>query len=507
MKIALVQGRIRSDRPSDNLENIKATLKREELKGVQLAVFPALSLMGGLGPRAMSRPGLEVQLKKVWEDFLAVSAAQPKIALASSFVNVAEGHPAEEAFLVKGGKVLARGRGLAGGLLACDFGGQAVALCPSDLEVKDSDADEADVIISLKNSMYQGEPYFPPAYAGGRAWRINVSAVGGEGPCIFDGATWVYSPDGNLKGWAHGFENTMIILDTQSKSLPDLKPLPLREPLEVLRQALTSGLRDFIRSAGSGKVLLGLSGGLDSAICCVLAVDALGAENVLAVAMPSEFSAPESLDLARELSRNLGINFLTLPIDNIRESFAKAFLLAPKASEKAASLANENIQARIRGVLLMYMANREDRFLLATGNKSEAAMGYSTLYGDTCGAICPIGDVYKSRLYELAAHINREADRIPSGIITRAPSAELRPNQKDEDSLPPYTVLDDILYRHLESGRSGSLVAREGGHSPMTVAWVLSTLKKSAFKRAQEPFSLIASRCPLGGFDWPGWKA
>ena len=503
MKIALVQGRVRSDRPSDNLENIKIALNREELKDVQLVVFPAQSLMGRLGPRAMKRPGLEVQFKKVWEDFLALSAAQPKAALASSFLNIIDGRPVEEAFVVKGGQVLARGRGDDGGPLVCELDGQVIALHPSDLKTRDADADEADLLISLKNEMFQGEAYFPPSFAGGRAWRINVSTVGGEGPCVFDGATWVYSPGGKLKGWAHGFENTMIILDTKSLSLPDLNPLPVREPLEVLRQALTSGLRDFVRANGSGKVLLGLSGGLDSAVCCVLAVDALGPENVLAVAMPSEFNAPESLDLARELSKNLGINFLTLPIDNIRESFSKAFLLAPKANEQAASLANENIQARIRGVLLMYMANREERLLVATGNKSESAMGYATLYGDTCGAISPIGDVYKTRLYELAAHINKDADRIPKGIVTRPPSAELRPNQKDEDSLPPYAVLDDILYRHLESARSGSLVAKEGGHSPMTVAWVLSTLKKNAFKRDQEPFSLIASSCPLDGFDWP----
>ena len=502
MKIALVQGRVRSDRPADNLENIKTALKREELGVVQLAVFPSQVLMGRLGPGAVRRPGLEVQLKKVWEDFLALSADHPKTALAASCLNIIDGRAVEEAFVVRAGEVLARG-GRAGGPLTVDLDGQMIALHPSDLEPKDADAGEFDLMISLKNSLFQGEAYFPPSFSGARAWRINVSAVGGEGPYIYDGATWVYSPGGKLKGWAHGFENTMVILDTKSLSLPDLNPLPKREPLEVLQQALTFGLRDFVRANGSGRVLLGLSGGLDSAVCCVLAVDALGAENVLGVAMPSEFNAPESLDLARDLSKNMGINFLTLPIDNIRESFAKAFLLAPKASEQAAGLADENIQARIRGVLLMYMANREERLLLATGNKSEAAMGYTTLYGDTCGAISPIGDVYKSRLFELAGHINQDAERIPRGIITRPPSAELKLNQKDEDSLPPYAVLDDILYRHLEAARSGSLVAKEGGHSPMTVAWVLSTLKKNAFKRDQVPFSLVTSTCPLGGFDWP----
>lgn len=497
MKIAMIQGRVRSDRPADNLENIKAALKREEIANSHLVVFPSLILSGRLNPAALARPGLDVQYNKAWNDLLALSREHPGPALASSHLTwpYPAAAPVEEHFVVRAGKVLVKSV-FGPDPLACEVVGHRVAFwsgCPANGQA-DS---EADVLIGLSDHQYQGLSFTPPRLASHRAWRLNAGAVGGEGPRIYEGATWVADPKGDLKGWAYGFESITVIMDTEARHLTTLAPLPFRDPTEVLYQALKAGLRDFVLGAGHSQVLLGLSGGVDSALVAALAVDALGAENVLAVAMPSEFNAPESLSLARSLAKNLGIAFLTIPITAIKESFIRSFQLTPKGETKEGNLADENIQARIRGVLLMYIANREGRLLLATGNKSEAAMGYSTLYGDTCGAIAPIGDLYKTRVYELARHLNREAERIPEGIITRPPSAELRPDQKDEDSLPPYAVLDDILSRHLEGRRSGSQVAKEGGHSAMTVAWVLSSLKKSAFKRAQAPFALAASSRPL----------
>ena len=504
MKIVLVQGRLRGDRSSDNLENVKNTLQRREADSPALIVFPALILSGRLGPAALARPGLDRQYEKVWSDFLALSAKHPKTALASTrLVFQADGRIEEEAFLVRGGKIIFRQPlPVDGRVELFKLDGQTLALWPGRSEAPAAARKAADIFISFRNQLFEGQPYFPPPGEAGDGWRINVSAVGGEGPYIYDGATWVFDPKGRLKGWLDGFSGAMIILDSKSDRLPTLEPLPRREPPAVLHEALVAGLHDYVRSAGSGQVLLGLSGGLDSAVVAVLAVDALGADNVLGVAMPSEYNSPESLSLARDLAKNLKISFLTVPIDGIRESFTRSFLLTPKRSEKDGHLADENIQARIRAVLLMYLANREDRLLLATGNKSEAAMGYSTLYGDTCGAVAPIGDVYKSRLYELARHLNKDGERIPEGIISRPPSAELRPGQKDEDSLPPYAILDDILERHLEGRQSGSQVAKSGGHSAITVAWVLGALKKTAFKRAQEPFSLVASVSPLAGLDW-----
>ena len=505
MKMALIQGRLGIDRPAENLEHIKTALQRPEMENVALAVLPSLALSGPLGPAALARPGLDIQLKKVFSDFLEISAKHPHLALASSAITFnANGRPYEEPFMVRNGRALTPEH-LGGGQGVPVFSLDGLKAVVTAAEPPAGTADKVDLLVTLHNHIFRGEPFLPPAAVSAKAWRVNVSPVGGCGPFILEGATTVQDPSGRLKGWAHGFDGATVLVDTASAALPDLKPLPSRPPLEVLRQALTVGLRDFVRSSGSGKVLLGLSGGLDSALVAALAVDALGPENVLGVAMPSEYNAPESLTLARELAGNLGISFLTVPIDGVRESFTRSFLLTPKRDEKAGNLADENIQARIRGVLLMYLANREDRLLLATGNKSEAAMGYSTLYGDTCGAIAPIGDIYKTRAYELSRLINRDREIIPEKIITRPPSAELRPDQKDEDSLPPYKTLDNILALHLEGGMSGSRVAKEGGHSAMTVAWVLSSLKKAGFKRSQAPFCLVASAKPLAGLDWPGF--
>ncbi len=504
MRIALVQGRVKSDRPAENLEYVKAVLKSRDVAEADLVVFPALILSGRLGPTARSRPGLAGQQKKVWAEFLEISAQHPRAALASSALDFrSDGTVGERVFAVREGRELfSRAAGELEGATQWELAGRRLSLWTGDETQPPRAAGPVDILITLRDHLFQGEPYTPPFPGPAEAWRLNVSAVGGQGPRLLEGATWVFDPAGRLKGWAHGFDNTVIILDPEAKNLPDLEPRPIRPPLEVLRRALVTGLADYIRSTGCGRVLLGLSGGIDSAVVAALAVEAVGPANVLGVAMPSEFNAPESLSLARQLAGNLGIAFLTLPIEQLRESFARSFLLCPPADEKAAGLAAENIQARIRAVLLMYMANRENRLLLATGNKSEAAMGYSTLYGDTCGAIAPIGDLYKVRVYDLARHLNRDGERIPEGIITRAPSAELRCGQKDEDSLPPYPLLDDILHRHLEGGQSGSQVTKEGGHSALTVAWVLSTLKKTAFKRSQEPFCLHVSTHPLAGLDW-----
>jgi NAD+ synthetase len=504
MKIALLQGRVRSDRPTDNLEFIKAALKGQALEGVGLAIFPPLCLSGRLGRAAKARPGVGLQYEKIWENFLEISKGAGAMALASTrFIFHEDGQVTEEAFVVQAGKVLYQqpqpkdGEEVWPRLL---LGGLNMRLIPGP-KITPRAESGVDVLVTFRNRLFQGSPYRPPSPGPAPAWRLNVSAVGGDGPFIYDGARMVFDPAGDLKGWANGFDNATIIFDSNSQALPSLQPEP-REPVETLYRALKAGFGDYMRAGGPGQVVIGLSGGLDSALVAALAVDSLGPDKVLGVAMPSEYNAPESLDLARELCQNLGITLMTLPIDGVREAFARAFLLAPKGGEKEGHLADENIQARIRGVLLMYIANREDRLVLVNCNKSEAAMGYSTIYGDTCGAIAPIGDVYKTRVYELAEYVNREQEVIPKGIITRPPSAELRPDQKDEDSLPPYKILDDILRRHLEGRQSGSQVAREGGHSAITVAWVLSSYKKAAYKRSQSPFALIASSHPLEGLDW-----
>lgn len=501
MKIALVQNRVLSDRPTENLESWKIALKRPEMAGIDLVVLPALCLCGSLGPVARARPGLDIQYQKVFQDFLALSSQFPTLTIASSALTFGSyGQIREEAFLVCNGRAdfMATGDKAE----AVEIAGQWVGLAPGVEGFAPAVTAKAEVFITLQNVVYQGEPYYPPTSEVGRGWRLNVSAIGGHGPHIYQGATWIFDSKGRLKAWAAGFEKAMLILNTDSQHLPTLD-FSQPESVAVLHQALVTGLRDFVQtSACDGGVIVGLSGGIDSAVVAALATEALGPDQILGVAMPTEYNSPESLTLARDLAKNLGIAFLTVPIDDIRQSFTRSLLQNISGENQPGNCADENIQARIRGVLLMYLANCQGRLVLATGNKSEEAVGYSTLYGDTCGAISPIGDLYKGRIYELSHWFNRESELIPARILNRPPSAELKHDQKDEDTLPPYPILDDILHRHLEGRRSGSQVVKEGGHSPMTVAWALSALKRNAFKRAQEPFSLVASSCPLSGFDW-----
>jgi NAD+ synthetase len=218
--------------------------------------------------------------------------------------------------------------------------------------------------------------------------------------------------------------------------------------MENARKALVLGLRDYVRKCGFSRVLLGLSGGIDSAVTAVLAVDALGPENVLGVLMPSQYSSEHSVNDALQLVRNLGIKQELIPIGEIFDAYRRQ--LRPVFNNLPEDITEENLQARIRGALLMALSNKYGYLLLSTGNKSELAVGYTTLYGDSCGGLAPISDVPKTMVFQLAAHLNEQGERIPRHTIQKPPSAELRPNQKDSDSLPPYDVLDAVLVAYIE---------------------------------------------------------
>ena len=253
---------------------------------------------------------------------------------------------------------------------------------------------------------------------------------------------------------------------------------------EALRRALTLGLADYVHKCGFSSVVLGLSGGIDSAVVCCLAAEALGPKNVMGIAMPSVFSAGESLELARTLAENLSVRFEIIPIHDPFEAYKN--LLAPHLDWKdgQVDLAQENLQARIRGNILMAFSNRTGSLVLSTGNKSELAVGYCTLYGDMSGGLAVISDVPKVLVYRLAEHINRDREIIPNRIITRPPSAELRPDQKDEDSLPPYPVLDTILKLHVEDKLGGAEIVA-AGHDPQIVSDVLRLIQRNEYKRRQ----------------------
>jgi len=261
------------------------------------------------------------------------------------------------------------------------------------------------------------------------------------------------------------------------------------EGIESIYKALVLGLRDYVRKCNFKTVVLGLSGGIDSAVTCALAAAALGKDKVVGVSMPSRFSSDHSIADAQVLANNLGIEFHIVPIKLAHEAYEAT--LAPAFGGSADSpmgddLTEQNIQARIRGAILMAFSNRYDHLLLTTGNKSELAVGYCTLYGDMCGGLAVISDVPKTTIYELAEYINRAAgtNLVPRNSITKPPSAELRPNQTDQDSLPPYEILDAILHRYIEEEKSAAEIISDG-FDPATVTRVIKMVNRSEYKRRQ----------------------
>jgi len=256
------------------------------------------------------------------------------------------------------------------------------------------------------------------------------------------------------------------------------------------------GTRDYLRKCGFRKAIVGLSGGIDSALVAAIAVEALGAENVQGVGMPSEFSSSGSVTDAEKLARNLGIAFSTVPIRGVYEEFSKS--LEPFFKGTGFGLAEENLQPRIRGSLLMALSNKTGALVLTTGNKSEMACGYCTLYGDMVGALAVIGDVYKTEVYELSRWVNREREVIPEDTLTKPPSAELRPGQKDTDSLPPYEVLDPIVRAYIEEYSSAEEIVRSQGVDLELVRKVIRLVELSEYKRQQAAPVLKVSRKSFG---------
>ena len=301
---------------------------------------------------------------------------------------------------------------------------------------------------------------------------VYVNLVGGQDEIIFDGGSLAVDAHGRELAHCPSFVENFNVLDLDE--MAGKKHPHIRNEMEELRQALVLGIRDYVAKSGFKKVHVGLSGGIDSALVACLAVDAVGPENVTAVTMPSKFNESRSKSLAEELARNLGIRAIDIPIQKPFEALDAALQAALGPIEFG--LVQENLQARTRGALLMALSNQENSLLLATSNKSEFATGYSTLYGDMCGGLAPIGDLVKTHVIALCEHYNREHELIPSEIITRPPSAELRPNQKDQDSLPPYKELDKAVR---------NLVDLQKPARSATEKWLLPRLMKSEFKRWQ----------------------
>jgi len=320
-----------------------------------------------------------------------------------------------------------------------------------------------------------------------------VNHVGAQTELIFDGGSMVYDAQGIIVDELDYFKEQLRYYNTEKTSVKEVsvkaeqaltKDVAHMEKIEQIHQALILGIRDYFKKSGFTKATLGLSGGIDSALVCVLACEALGPENVMAVLLPSAFSSDHSIKDAEDLVKNLGCMSQTVAIKEITNAFETA--LGPQFAGLPFNIAEENIQSRSRAVILMAMCNKFGYILLNTSNKSEAAVGYGTLYGDMCGGISVLGDVYKTQVYELANHVNREQEIIPQNSIVKPPSAELRPGQKDSDSLPDYDVLDRILKEYIELRKSSTSIIASG-FDEAVVRKVIRLVNISEHKRYQTP--------------------
>lgn len=327
---------------------------------------------------------------------------------------------------------------------------------------------------------------------------LYVNQVGAHADIIFDGRSLVLAPSGDLIDTMASFAEDLKYYELRGKNLTALQDTaavqpPLDTPL--IHQALLLGIRDYFSKSGFRKAVVGLSGGIDSALVAALACEALGPENVMAVLMPSVYSSDHSITDALDLVRNTGCGHEIIPIQPMADAFDQS--LSQAFSGLPPDVTEENIQARIRGTILMAFSNKLGYILLNTSNKSEAAVGYGTLYGDMAGALGVIGDIYKTQVYKLAAYINRNREIIPQHTIIKPPSAELRPGQKDSDSLPEYELLDSVLYQYIENEKSAAQIVALGFEEAL-VQRVLNLVDRAEFKRFQAPPILRVSSKAFG---------
>ncbi len=357
-----------------------------------------------------------------------------------------------------------------------------------------------DLLVNLSASpWHRGKTAFRESYIAEAARRCSCSAiycnaVGGNDELIFDGRSLIAGEDGRIIQTCPAFRESVTLLDTEASSAPHDSTYQ-RSEIEDIHDALVLGLRDYVTKSGFTKVLIGLSGGIDSSVTACLAVNALGKDNVLGISNPSAISSQHSRDDAASLAENLGIRLEVLPISPVVDAAEE--VLAPLFQGTVPGVAEENIQARTRGLLWMAISNKFGHLVLTCGNKSELAVGYCTLYGDMSGGLAVISDLPKTKVYALAEYMNRHGEMIPRSVIDKAPSAELRPDQKDEDTLPPYPVLDDILEKYVEEGFSSRDLIRLG-YDEALVRDIIRRVDLNEYKRKQAPPGLKITPLAFG---------
>jgi len=344
----------------------------------------------------------------------------------------------------------------------------------------------ADLIVNISASpFYVGKREFRQQMLGSIARKYGVSLiyanqVGGNDSVLFDGISCAFDQKGNLIARAKDFREDLVVFDTDDNS-GDIHEIAASDPESIFR-ALVMGTHDYVAKCGFSKVVVGLSGGIDSALTACIAVEALGKQNVLTVFMPSRYTSKDNYEDTQKLARNLDVELLNIPIDSMFKEFVR--FLSPSFSEENPGVVEQNLQARIRGTILMALSNKYGSLLLSTGNKSELAVGYCTLYGDMSGGLAVISDVPKTVIYKLAHFFNNDKEIIPERIIHKAPSAELKPGQTDQDDLPPYEALDPILKSYIEDAKGADELVKMGFDKTL-VTDIISKVDRNEYKRHQ----------------------
>ncbi len=526
MKIALAQIDTTVGDFAGNTELIVKNAQCARQRGADLVVFPELALCGYPPRDLLDKPGF---IERSQSELLRLARSLPPIPALVGYVRrskVSQGRRvANAAAWLEGGRVALdyakillpfydvfdESRYFEPGTAVCvhEYGGLriGITICEDVWNdknfwanrlytrdpVEECIAAGANLLLNIASSPYTtgkiqlrydmlnaiaGKQGIPVAY---------VNHVGGNDQLLFDGSSLAFNGRGQLCARARAFAEDLVIFDTEGGE-QDIRPAPGSESEEIYL-ALTVGIRDYVRKCGFKKALVGLSGGIDSSLVATLASDALGPDNVLGVGMPGPYSSPGSIRDAEALARNLGIEFRVIPITPIFESYLTT--LDPLFEGAPRDVTEENIQARVRGNILMALSNKLGSLLLTTGNKSEMAVGYCTLYGDMAGGLAVIADVPKTSVYALARYINRERERIPQACIEKPPSAELRPNQLDQDSLPPYETLDAILKAYIEDNGSTDEIAAGLRHTdPELVRRTVRMVNAAEYKRQQAPPTL-----------------
>jgi NAD+ synthetase len=524
VKIALAQINPTVGDFSGNLEKIVAASRRAAEQGARLTVFSELCICGYPPADFLEKPSFLARCRSAVDELTAAASELPTAVLAGVALPAEgeSGKPAvNAAVLLDGGRLLLEQHKRL--LPFYDVFDEQRYFSPSKPQ-QVVELDGVRLAVTICEDAWNDKNFWPrrlykndpmeelmrqqpavhinlsssPFWHGKRALRRQMLAaiarrdgvpvllcnqVGGNDSLIFDGSSMALNARGELIAQAASFQEDMVMVDLNDPCDSAATPAPDEDDTAAAYLALVLGTRDYVRKCGFRKVLVGLSGGIDSALVAAIAKEALGAENVMGIGMPSPYSSPGSIDDSRKLAANLGIRFELIGISGLFQEYTHA--LEPLFAGMKTDTTEENIQSRIRGGLLMALSNKFSALVLTTGNKSEMAVGYCTLYGDMVGALAVIGDLVKTRVYAVCNWLNRDGEIIPRAILEKPPSAELRPDQKDTDSLPPYEVLDPILEAYVERYETPEQIAQANGFPLELVQQVVRLVERSEYKRQQ----------------------